>query len=112
VTVAFWQVFFQAAVDDVALDLMGMIEEYAEGELRLAAVREDAELDGPPRRTEIALYWYDTFDDDGRPVRRLEPANMLRVAGEEVPEQPAATLVRWEQDTQRRVWPAKRRRSA
>lgn len=107
-TVAFWQVYHQAMIGDA--DMMRAVEQWAESELRLAAVREDAEVIGPPRRVEVTLYWFDTFDDEGRPVRRLEPAGMLRIAGQPIPDQPAATLVRWEQDTRRRVWTAKRSR--
>lgn len=106
--VAYWNVYAQTQLDDGPV--MAEVERFAEGELRLAASREDAEVDGPPRRREIRLYWYETGDPEM--PRRLEPANMLRVAGQPVPERPAATMVRWEQDTRRRVWPATRRRPA
>jgi hypothetical protein len=108
VIVAYWNVDGQDRLADKPM--LAHLEEIAEGELRLAASREDAEVEGPARKTEIRLYWYETGDPEM--PRRLEPANMLRVAGQPIPDTPAATMVRWEQDARRRAWPATRRRPA
>lgn len=106
-TVAFWQVITRGSADDPPLLLA--VHQWAEGEMRLAAARNDAELVGRPSVTEVPLYWVGTgeLDEDDLPVRRLEPATVLRVTGLPVPDRPDSVLVRWEQGTRRRVWGAR-----
>lgn len=96
-TVAYWTVIGRDLLTDEAL--LALIDSHSEGELRLAAARDGAELVGRPHVTRVPLYRDDTAGEV-----RYEPEAYLRRAGHLVPDMPAALLIRWEQPTRRRVW--------
>lgn len=107
-TVTHIAVFPPDYLDDPGM--LDALERVAVGELRLHATRNDAALSGEPSRTAVNLYRVPDVDEAGRPCTRLETGRWLELIGEPVAARPDAVLIRWEQTTQRRVWPQPRKR--